>query len=161
MKSFSFTNAWRYLAILLLAQLATAPLVLADEQAGNGGVMSLRGSNPIEAQSAIPAKKRWAKDGEPIPRSFAVQPPLIPHSIKGYRINLKFNKCLTCHSRSNFEGSGAPRISLTHFSGRDGRVFKEVAPRRYFCTQCHVAQVHAAPLVDNTYQPVKPIKRLH
>ena len=27
----------------------------------------------------------------------------------------------------------------------------DVSPRRYFCTQCHVEQTDAQPLVENTF----------
>ncbi|EHC48208.1 Nitrate reductase cytochrome c550-type subunit, partial [Salmonella enterica subsp. enterica serovar Give str. S5-487] len=28
-----------------------------------------------------------------------------------------------------------------------------VAPRRYFCLQCHVPQSDTAPIIDNTFTP--------
>ena len=34
----------------------------------------------------------------------------------------------------------------------DGNFLAAVAPRRYFCTACHVQQTEARPLVDNTYR---------
>ncbi len=92
-------------------------------------------------------------------RDYVQQPPLIPHSIKGYRINMKFNKCLTCHSWANYRDAGATKISQTHFSDRNENVLANVAARRYFCTQCHVPQVNAPPLVENTFEALKTIKR--
>ncbi|MEA7178548.1 nitrate reductase cytochrome c-type subunit, partial [Salmonella enterica subsp. enterica serovar Montevideo] len=41
--------------------------------------------------------------------------------------------------------TGAPRISPTHFMDSDGKVSGNVAPRRYFCLQCHVPQSDTAP----------------
>ena len=32
-----------------------------------------------------------------------------------------------------------------------------VSARRYFCTQCHVPQADAQPLVENTFKPVTAI----
>lgn len=119
---------------------------------------SLRGSTPIKEESAFPTMKRIAKDGEPIERNYVQQPPLIPHKIKGYQINLKFNKCLTCHSWANYKQSGATKVSQTHFSDRNNDVLANVAPRRYFCTLCHVTQVNAKPLVENSFKPVSSIK---
>lgn len=119
---------------------------------------SLRGSTPIDEESAFPKIKRINKDGEPIDRNYVQQPPLIPHKIKGYKINLKFNKCLTCHSWANYKQSGATKVSQTHFSDRNNDVLANVAPRRYFCTQCHVPQVNAKPLVENTFSPVNSVK---
>ncbi len=120
-------------------------------------VSSLRGASDIEAPSNKVVVKRNISDQAPITRDFVQQPPLIPHKVKGYKINLKFNKCLTCHSWANYQKSGATKISQTHFSGRDGEAMSNVAPRRYFCNQCHVPQVNAKPLVENSFQSVKTI----
>ena len=43
-------------------------------------------------------------------------------------------------------------ISITHFMDRDGQVLADVTPRRYFCTECHVQQTDARPLVPNTFK---------
>ena len=110
--------------------------------------------NPIEDTSYDPEPKRVAPDSAPIPRDFVQQPPLIPHDTKGYQINLKFNKCLTCHSWANYEQSGATKISQTHFTNRDGIDMANVSAGRYFCTQCHVPQTEARPLIDNEFQAV-------
>ena len=97
-------------------------------------------------------------DRAPIPRDYVQQPPLIPHDITGYQINIKFNKCLTCHSWANYKEANATKISQTHFEDRDSNVLANVSARRYFCTQCHVSQVEARPLVENTFQPVEAIR---
>lgn len=84
-------------------------------------------------------------------RNYPEQPPVIPHEIDGYQLTLNTNTCLTCHRRQYIEGSGAPMISVTHFQDRDGQMLADVSPRRYFCTQCHVPQTGARPLVDNRF----------
>ena len=84
--------------------------------------------------------------------NYAQQPPLIPHDIRHYQIDKNVNKCLSCHSPKNYREFGATKISVAHYMDRDGRALIDVSPRRYFCTQCHVPQVDAPPLVDNTYQ---------
>ncbi len=117
-------------------------------------IHSLRGDRPIDAESAPATIKKNIRDREPIPRSYVQQPPLIPHKVKGYKINLKFNKCLTCHSWANYKKSGATKVSLTHFENRDGEALSNISPRRYFCTQCHVRQTEATPLVDNNFHAV-------
>ena len=122
-------------------------------------IKSLRGGNPLDEAPRKPAVLKVQDDREPITRDYVQQPPLIPHHIKGYKINKKFNKCLTCHSWSNYKEAGATKISQTHFSDRDENVLSNIAPRRYFCTQCHVSQVNAPPLVENTFNPLKTIKR--
>lgn len=121
-------------------------------------VKSLRGATPIEATSATPDSKRWEPDSRPLDRDFIQQPPLIPHSTKGYQINLKFNKCLTCHSWANHKESGATKISQTHFTNRDGSELANVSASRYFCTQCHVPQRDVEPLVENEFVPVKVLQ---
>jgi cytochrome c-type protein NapB len=85
-------------------------------------------------------------------RNYPEQPPVIPHSIEGYQLTLKTNRCLDCHRRQYTEGSGAPMISVTHFMDRDGQVLADVTPRRYFCTACHVQQTDAKPLVPNRFE---------
>lgn len=84
-------------------------------------------------------------------RNYPEQPPVIPHSIAGYQLSLNANRCLDCHRRQFTEGSGAPMISITHFMDRDFQVLADVAPRRYFCLQCHVPQTEARPVVGNTF----------
>ncbi len=84
-------------------------------------------------------------------RNYPEQPPVIPHSIRGYQVDVRFNRCLDCHSRSAAAAAGAPMVSVTHFMDRDFQVRGAVTPNRYFCTQCHVPQTDAKPLVDNTF----------
>lgn len=121
-------------------------------------VQSLRGAAPLDEATSAPAVQKLQNDREPIERDYVQQPPLIPHKTKGYKINTKFNKCLTCHSWANYKEAGATKISQTHFSDRENNVLANIAPRRYFCTQCHVPQVDAKPLVENTFTPITTIK---
>jgi cytochrome c-type protein NapB len=120
-------------------------------------VSSLRGASDIDQNTPAPSSKRYSKDGEPIARDYVQQPPLIPHKITNYRINLKSNKCMSCHSWSKYREAGATKISQTHFQSRDKNVLANVSARRYFCTQCHVPQVGAKPLVENYFKPVRAI----
>lgn len=85
-------------------------------------------------------------------RSYPEQPPVIPHAIEGYQVSLATNRCLECHRREYTQLVGAPMISFTHFIDRDGQMLADVAPRRYFCTACHVQQTGARPLVENVYR---------
>ena len=137
---------------MLLGASVWMPSVAAQEP-----LKSLRGSVAIDQEVAAPLGKKWQRDRAPIPRDYVQQPPLIPHSTEGYEINVKFNKCLTCHSWANYAQVGATKISQTHFEDRDRNVHANVAARRYFCTQCHVPQVDAPPLVENTFKPVQGI----
>jgi len=122
-------------------------------------VESLRGATELEEAPRLPSVKRWEPDQQPIARDYVQQPPLIPHSIDSYQIDLRSNKCLTCHSWANYQDAGATKISQTHFADRDANVLANVAPRRYFCTLCHVSQMDTEPLVENTFEPVKAIQQ--
>lgn len=124
---------------------------------GVGETKSLRGNRAVDSPSASAEIMRWQDDKEPIERDYIQQPPLIPHAVEGYRINLKFNKCLTCHSWANYKEAKATKISQTHFEDRDGQVLANVSARRYFCLQCHVPQVNAKPIVENEFEPVQAI----
>jgi cytochrome c-type protein NapB len=84
-------------------------------------------------------------------RDFPEQPPTIPHSIDGYQLDARSNRCMVCHSRSGSETFQAPMVSVTHFMDRDGQVLAEVSPRRYFCVQCHVVQTDARLLIGNGF----------
>lgn len=107
-----------------------------------------------EANGGLNDITKMEKDGPPIERNFAQQPPLIPHAIKNYNITRNFNRCLDCHAWSKAAEAGATKVSETHFRDRDGKVLDNISPRRYFCVQCHVPQSDAKPLVANTFQGI-------
>jgi cytochrome c-type protein NapB len=142
-------------AVAALWMTACWQTIAAAQEAG--GMESLRGGVDLQSEPELPELKKWQRDRDPIPRDYVQQPPLIPHTVEAYRINLKFNKCLTCHSWANYKAAGATKISQTHFEDRDKNVHANIAARRYFCTQCHVPQVDAKPLVENTFEPVQAI----
>ena len=138
--------------VLAGASIFTSSITVAEE------VKSLRGSSDIEAPSNAVEINKNINDKGIIVRDFVQQPPLIPHKIKGYKINLKFNKCLTCHSWANYQRYGATKVPQSHFLGRDDEALSNVSPRRYFCRQCHVPQADAKPLVENSFKSVSTLK---
>jgi len=146
---------------LLIGSFAWCGIIsMSSVAAGDGGLESLRDNNSsLASTNRAPTAKKWQRDRDPIPRDYVQQPPLIPHKITGYKIDLRSNKCLTCHSWSRYKEVGATKISLTHFKDRGGSEMAEVAPRRYFCTQCHAPQVNAKPLVENNFKPITAIKQ--
>lgn len=85
-------------------------------------------------------------------RNYRQQPPLIPHSIDNYQVDLKANRCLSCHDWTNAAERRAPTLSMTHYQDRDGNQLNEVSGSRWFCTQCHVPQANAPALVDNHFR---------
>ena len=110
-------------------------------------------STEITASDPAGDGTRYAPDTSALPRDFVQQPPLIPHTIEGYTVDKNFNKCLDCHAWNRAKETGATKISLTHFRTRDGVEMSSVSPLRYFCSQCHVPQSEAKPLVGNTFKP--------
>jgi cytochrome c-type protein NapB len=115
-------------------------------------VPRLTGEAAPMTNDAAPPLARPITDDKRVMRNYPEQPPVIPHSIDNYQLTLRTNRCLDCHRRQYTEASGAPMISVTHFMDRDGQVLGDVTPRRYFCTECHVPQTDARPLVPNTFQ---------
>ena len=120
--------------------------------AGQEKVLSERGEVSIDQMSKVDMF-RPEKDKESIPRNYQKQPPLIPHSIKGYNITQNFNKCMDCHSKDRADETGATKVAKSHYLTRDDKKLGNISPRRYFCMQCHVPQFDAAPLVENNYRP--------
>lgn len=92
-------------------------------------------------------------------RNYPEQPPVIPHVIRDYQVDKRFNRCLDCHSREAAPAAGAPMVSVTHFMDRNFQVRAEVTPGRYFCTQCHVPQTDAEALVESDFKPIDQVIR--
>ena len=142
----------KQLQILTVALLISANTALAQDS-----IATLRGSTSLDEQSApammAPVENKDIKRK----RAYPMQPPTIPHKIDNYAVDLRSNKCLTCHSRKLAEASQAPAVSVTHYMDRDGNFLATVSPRRYFCEQCHVVQVEANPLVENHFRDIDEI----
>lgn len=130
------------------AAFGTAPAALSDI----GGLESLRGLKALDATNKAPEMAKYQHDEAPVKRNYVQQPPVIPHDTRGYQVDLRSNKCLSCHSWENYKEAGATKVSLTHFETRDGHALADISPRRYFCLQCHVPQAVANPPVANDYQ---------
>jgi nitrate reductase (cytochrome), electron transfer subunit len=92
-------------------------------------------------------------------RSYAMQPPTIPHKTDNYQVDRFANKCMTCHARTRAGETQATPISITHYVDRDGEFLADVSPRRYFCEQCHVVQMEAQPPVKNRFRDVDSLIR--
>ena len=110
----------------------------------------LRGQTPLNEEGPPPPMAPMRNSAEREVRNYPEQPPVIPHSIENYQIDLRGNKCLSCHARARTEESQAPMVSITHFMDRDGQFLASISPRRFFCTSCHVPQhVVKPPIVNN------------
>jgi cytochrome c-type protein NapB len=138
--------------VLDLRVLATTAFVVLCSTAVVAQTFSaLRGPTPIDQTAAANPMTPEQNTSEREPRNYPEQPPLIPHSIEGYEVTVRGNKCLSCHARSRVGESQAPMISITHFADRDGQFLASVSPRRYFCTECHIPQHNVQVPVKNDF----------
>ncbi|MCU7844057.1 MAG: nitrate reductase cytochrome c-type subunit [Candidatus Thiodiazotropha sp. (ex Monitilora ramsayi)] len=138
------------IALLTLAAIATMFL----STAALAEVQSLRG-DALDTMAKKPANMKIVNIKGGIARSFKLQPPMVPHEVDKYEINLKNNGCMKCHSDETYEKEKAPKVGDSHYTDRDGKVLKTISSRRYFCNQCHAPQVGADPLVQNNFQGAK------
>ncbi|MFV3127176.1 nitrate reductase cytochrome c-type subunit [Niveispirillum sp. KHB5.9] len=127
-----------------------APPATVRDVVGSGRP-AFTGADGLNVQEAVPIPKD-ATDDRRRQRNYPEQPPVIPHTIVGYQLDMKVNKCLTCHAREFTGDSQAPMVSVTHFQDRDGQVLAGVSTRRYFCLQCHVPQSDVQPRVPNIFR---------
>jgi nitrate reductase (cytochrome), electron transfer subunit len=133
--------------LLPVAAIAAGTGTIAAQTLSSG----LRGPTPLNDEGPADPMKPMRNTSEREARNYPEQPPVIPHSIDGYQIDLRSNKCLSCHARARTTESQAPMISITHFMDRDGQFLASVSPRRYFCTECHVPQNLVKPPVSNDF----------
>jgi len=139
----------RILSLILAAALVIAASSLAAQtQSG------LRGPTPLDTEGAAARMTPTRNTTEKEVRNYPEQPPLIPHAIEGYQVDLNGNKCLSCHARARTGESQAPMLSITHFMDRDGQFLASVSPRRFFCTQCHVPQHDVKAPVANDFTDI-------
>ena len=145
----------------LLPAIATGALCLAVVVAGTAqearGPKSLRESALTET-SAPPDAYKLSAPQEGFGRAYRQQPPLIPHKVEGYQVTATNNQCMTCHDWPGNTRVNAPKISETHYVDRQGVRLDKVAGTRYFCTQCHVPQADAKPLIGNSFENTTQMK---
>ena len=120
---------------------------------------ALRGTTPVADPTKPPPLGNPENKDIRRERSYSMQPPTIPHKIDNYQVDKNVNMCLNCHARGRAPLTQAVAVSVSHYMDRDGNFLAEVSPRRYFCEQCHVAQLEAKPLVENRFVDVDEILR--
>jgi cytochrome c-type protein NapB len=138
-----------YLAISTAAIFAVSATAV-----GAGEVSSLRGGLGLDAAAKMFSKKKVETVVGGRKRNWKLQPPTIPHKIGKERISLSENSCYRCHAHDTFKAEKAPMISKSHYKDPKNPDEKNLVMRRYYCFQCHVPQVEAAPLVENTFKSV-------
>ena len=116
----------------------------------------MRGADVTAPDPAPDAKKFvGGKPGgqEKVARTFRDQPPVIPHAVENFdEITLEENQCLSCHGADTYKKKNAPKVGDSHFRDRDGKILTGASALRHNCTQCHVPQVDAPPLVENSFK---------
>lgn len=138
-------------AIAGISALATTLLLGGLAVAQNAtNLQSLRGA---DIQSTLPADEFHQQMKGREGRNYRQQPPIVPHSIEQYQMDLRTNQCLSCHDWTNAGDRGAPTLSMTHYLDRNGTEMDTVAGTRWFCNQCHVPQANTPALVGNTFTP--------
>lgn len=106
--------------------------------------------------------KQAAGESQNIERAFENAPPLIPHDIEGLLpITKDMNACIDCHMPEVAKDAGATSIPRSHLvdlrTGKD--LNGELNRARFNCTQCHVPQANAKPLVENSFTPVFRVQK--
>jgi cytochrome c-type protein NapB len=150
--------------LLLMMIVAILPMILGAQDSTRDAVTgqvrehlgrdALRRGIPLDEERRPLPMHRVENTDQRRKRAYPEQPPTIPHAIDSYQLDKNSNACLRCHSRANAESFQAPMISVTHYLNRDSQVLASIAPRRYFCTHCHVVQTDAKPLVENKFRDV-------
>ena len=120
------------------------------------GVNTLRGA-AVDAPVALDDLHGQVENR--MQRNCRQQPPLIPHKIDQYQVDIRTNQCLSCHDWTKAGERSAPTLSMTHYLDREGNELDQIAGTRYFCNQCHVPQVNAPALIGNDFEPSSSIVR--
>ena len=136
---------------MLVAALAALATV-AWAQAPAPWLDPTRGQVPITGSTKPPLLGNAVNDDVRRPRNYDKQPPIVPHRVDGYQVDKNFNKCLDCHARARTDFSQAVPVSETHYMDRNGKVLPQISTRRYFCSQCHLAQEPVPVLVGNSFE---------
>lgn len=143
-----------------IAFLATCAALLAtcgmaktidDVKMGFGGDLT----NDNTKARNIEWKQAAAGESKLIERSFENAPPLISHDISDMgEITTDNNMCLTCHMPDVAPGLNATAIPATHLMNMQTgkKLGDKLSQERFNCTQCHVPQANAKPLVKNTFK---------
>ncbi|NMD52328.1 nitrate reductase cytochrome c-type subunit [Shewanella sp. DNRA4] len=145
MKTYKLASAFSALAFSALMMTSVTAASIPEDK-----IDTLRQA-PINVEPTSPAMQAVLNKDIKEVRNYPMQPPVIPHKIDGYQLDLKVNKCMACHARQRTGDSQAPMVSVTHYMDRDNNFLAELSPRRYFCTQCHVPQLDAKLLVENDF----------
>lgn len=114
----------------------------------------------VPAQKAYATKARPAGENKVLPRAYLNAPPQIPHDIGDFLpITAQSNLCIACHNLPDQWGqkpqqgkaTPIPQSHYTDLRNAPGKVADHLINARYTCNLCHVPQMDAKPLVENTF----------
>ncbi|MCE9678892.1 nitrate reductase cytochrome c-type subunit [Shewanella sp. AS1] len=145
MKTLKFVTFATLVSLSVGAAFSTSAAGVPEEK-----IATLRQA-PLDMNPTPPVMQKVLNKDVKQVRNYPMQPPVIPHKIDNYQIDLKVNKCMSCHARKRIGDSQAPMVSVTHYMDRENNFLADLSPRRYFCTQCHVPQLDAKTLVENEF----------
>jgi cytochrome c-type protein NapB len=123
--------------------------------------MGLSKSSVFDTPTPAPAAYSDAKPGknEWLPRAWDGIPPQVPHRTEMYLpVVADDNQCLDCHDVPKFIDTpkntdrsvkNKSPMSRDHYADE---TLETVAGARFNCTQCHVPQSNATPLVESTFR---------
>ena len=115
-------------------------------------VVSLRGDSPLDVAAKAFDRRRQITNERGFKRDWKQQPPLVPHKIDKDQITVRANTCMKCHGPDTYKAEDAPKVGDSHVVTAEDTKAQTLNMRRYFCTQCHVPQLDADPLVTNTFK---------
>ncbi|QFU21317.1 nitrate reductase cytochrome c-type subunit [Shewanella eurypsychrophilus] len=136
--------------VLTLAALVMALSACSGQQANTSAEpvnVSSLGKSEISEVRAADAMPIYPKRGKSIERDFVHQPPMIPHKAD-YKITMKRNGCMSCHSWDKAKKRKATPIDISHVKDDKGTLNGQY----YSCTQCHAPQAeNKQQLVENDF----------
>lgn len=121
------------ITIFMTCSLAIFSISVMAETVSDVKIATLRQA-PLDLEPTPPEMQKVKNNDIKKSRYYPMQPPVIPHKIDGYQIDLKVNKCMSSHARKRTTDSQAPMVSVTHYMDRDNNFLATLSPRRYFCT---------------------------
>lgn len=114
----------------------------------------------VPAQQVYTSKAAAPGQNQVLPRSYPGAPPQIPHDVGDFLpITAESNMCMACHNqpeqwgkkREQGQPTPIPPSHYTDLRNAPGKVTDHLINARYTCSLCHVPQMDAKPLVQNTF----------
>lgn len=154
-------NIQRIATILILLFAASQTAVAAGQSIPADGMgLSKESVFTVPQQKVYQDNHGQPGENKPLPRAYLNAPPQISHDISDHLpITAESNLCFACHNQPQLWGKklnkgDATPIPPSHYTdlrNAPGKVTDQLTGARYNCNQCHVPQLNATPLVENTF----------